>query len=109
MTPTQLAALALLTTAALAVIIIYIRTWRKVKLLLESEPKKTTTQESHRTPQKTATLLEISRRKHPQPNKDRLPKSFTNRPGVKQAQVNLKKTGYREDAKPEEEPKRRRH
>jgi len=33
MTPTQLVALALLTTAALAVIIIYIRTWRKVMKL----------------------------------------------------------------------------
>jgi len=33
MTPTQLAALALLTTAALAVVITFIRTWRKVMKL----------------------------------------------------------------------------
>lgn len=31
-----------------------------------------------------------------------LPRSFTNRPGVKKAQVNLGKSGYRKDAKIEE-------
>jgi len=38
----------------------------------------------------------------------RLPKSFTNRPGVKKAQVNLKKAGYDPNAKIEEEQPRRR-
>ena len=49
------------------------------------------------------TLLEEHRRRYPTPPSSRLPRSFTNRPGVRQAQVNLKKTGYKEDAKPEED------
>ena len=43
----------------------------------------------------------------PRPER-RLPRSFTNRPGVKKSQVNLGKSGYREDARIEEEPRRRR-
>ena len=35
----------------------------------------------------------------PREQRSRLPRRFTNRPGVKQSQVNLKKSGYRKDAK----------
>lgn len=45
----------------------------------------------------------------PPPRPERkLPRSFTNRPGVKRAQVNLGESGYREDARIEEQPRRRR-
>jgi len=41
-------------------------------------------------------------RKPPLPEQSKLPRRYTNRPGVKQSQVNLKKSGYRKDAKIEE-------
>jgi len=49
---------------------------------------------------KRPTLLELSRRRHPS-SQSKLPRSFTNRPGVRKARVELKKSGYDEDAKPE--------
>ena len=106
MTPTQLVALALLIAATLAVVVTFILTWRKATLPKKPSPPKT-----------AAAKLPISRGRPPhfyppksslQPQRHRLPKSFTNRPGVKQSQVNLKKAGYREDAKIEEEPRKRR-
>ena len=57
---------------------------------------------------KPPSLLEISKRKHPDSQKDELPRSFSSRSSVKQAQVNLKKVGYRKDAKIEEDPPRKR-
>jgi len=121
MTPTQLVALALLVAAALALVIMFVRTWRKTRL---PKPRHTTSPEpkpAKATPvkerewnwpqqaqRKPPSLLELSKRRHPSTGRGELPKSFTSRPSVKKAQVNLKKTGYKEDAKIEEEPKRRR-
>lgn len=55
-------------------------------------------------------LLELSKRRNPSPSSTerKMPKSFANRPGVKQAQVNLGKVGYDPKAKIEEDPPRRR-
>lgn len=52
---------------------------------------------------KKPTLLEISKRRHPTTRERKLPRKFVNRPGVKQSQVDLKKAGYREEAKLEED------
>jgi len=102
MTPCQIIGLVFCIAAILAVVITFILTWRKATLPKSTAPQK---QKPAPSPPKY--------RPRPLPPKSapqlhRLPKSFTNRPGVKQAQVNLKKAGYREDAKIEEEPKRRR-
>jgi len=114
MTPSQLVALALLVATALALVLMFIRTWRKAKLP-EPKPSKSTPVKEREwnwpqpTQRKPPSLLELSKRKHPSTGRGELPKSFTSRPSVKKAQVNLKKAGYREDAKLEEEPRKRRH
>ena len=109
MTPSQLVALALLIAAALALVTTFILTWRKATLPKPKPDTPTWVKErdwawTGPTQRKPPTLLEVSKRRHPSTGRGELPKSFTNRPGVKQAQVNLKKTGYKEDAKIEEEP-----
>jgi len=99
MTHPQLAILFIL--VMLTLILILIRTRRKATAPKPTKHQEMKTIKPH--PQKT--LLEISKRMYP--NKEtKLPRRFTNRPGVKQSQVNLKKAGYREDAKIEEDPKR---
>ena len=99
MTQPQLAILFFL--IMLTLILILIRTRRKA-----TAPKPTKHQEAKTSkPRPQKTLLEISKRMYPSKEK-KLPRRFTNRPGVKQSQVNLKKSGYREDAKIEEDPNR---
>ena len=114
MTPTQLVALALLVAAALALVIMFVRTWKKTRLPKPRPEKSTPVKErdwnwSQQAQSKPPSLLELSKRRHPSTGRGELPKSFTSRPSVKKAQVNLKKTGYKEDAKIEEEPRKRRH
>lgn len=84
---------------------------------LEIQPKPEPGQASERewswpssadTPRKPPSLLELSKRRSPEPTERKMPRSFKNRPGVKQAQVNLKKAGYNPNAKIEEDPPRRR-
>jgi len=73
--------------------------WSWLKRLF-SKPKPEP--ESTKQPKKRLTLLEEHRRRYPTAPRDRLPRSFTNRPGVRKSQVELKKTGYKEDARPED-------
>jgi len=101
MTHPQLAILFILFMLTLILILIFIRTRRKA-----TAPKPTKHQETKTIkPRPQKTLLEISKQMYPSKEK-KLPRRFTNRPGVKQSQVNLKKSGYREDAKIEEDPNR---
>ena len=105
MTPSQLVALALLILAAATLLIMFIHTWRKTKLPKPRPEKATPQPPKYRSgpPYPPKSSLQP-------PQRHKLPKSFTNRPGVKQAQVNLKKAGYREDTKLEEDkPRRRKH
>ena len=77
--------------------------WLKWVLGLKKEPSKPEV-----VPERPKTRP-IPPPRYPKPER-KLPKSFTNRPGVKQAQVNLKKAGYKKDAKIEDEhPRRRRN
>ena len=111
MTPTQLVALALLILAAATLLTMFIHTWRKTKLPKPRPEKATPPPPKYRSgpPHPPKPPYPPKSRLQP-PQRHKLPKSFTNRPGVKQAQVNLKKAGYREDAKLEEDkPRRRRH
>ena len=80
--------------------------WLRKLLGLEKAPIKPEAVKPLERPKKFFTPPPI---RLPKPER-RLPTSFTNRPGVKQAQVNLKKAGYKKDAKIEEDqPRRRRH
>ena len=104
MTEAQLVAL-LMILVALLTVYAFIATWRKAALPKKPPP---TAQEEPLIRLKPKRPQPFRPRPAPTPPPKKLPKSFTNRPGVRQAQVNLKKSGYKKDAKIEE-PKRRRH
>ena len=110
MTEAQLVAL-LMILIALLTVYAFIHTWRKAALPKKPPPVKA---EAPRPPTYRQGPPYPPEPPYPPrsrlqpPPKTKLPKSFTNRPAVKQSQVNLKKSGYKKDAKIEE-PKRRRH